>query len=74
MIQPGWPFESSVDQYNSPLQDPVFRHAYHNVIDKIFVVGDNMAYDVVRLRQEWLERVQGGVGCWKEGIPFRWTL
>jgi hypothetical protein len=77
-LQHGWPSESSIDQYQSLLQDPAFRHAHNNVIDRIFVVDDNSdedgAYDIGRLHREWLERVQGGVGCWKEGVPLQSKL
>jgi hypothetical protein len=41
--------------------------ANKKVAQKMLMVEDFNAYDVHRLYEEWLERVEGGNGCWKEG-------
>jgi hypothetical protein len=46
--------------------------ANHSILDKVFVVEDAACdvYDVDRLYEEWLARVQGEEGCWKQGTPL----
>jgi hypothetical protein len=43
------------------------------VTQKMIVVEDLNAYDSHRLHKEWLERVGGGNGCWKEGKSLSLT-
>jgi hypothetical protein len=70
----------SLDESMAMSRTSFEENAYQNAIDKMFVVehteagGAYCPYDAERLYREWLERVQGGDGCWKEGIPFRSTL
>jgi hypothetical protein len=46
--------------------------ANKNILGKVHVVDDPAFgdYHVHRLYQEWLARLQGNLGCWKEGTPL----
>jgi hypothetical protein len=41
-----------------------------DITSQIFVVDDPHDYDVYRLHREWLARMQGQEGCWKDGVPL----
>jgi hypothetical protein len=45
-------------------------YARQDWLHKVSAVEDLEVYDLHRLHVEWLARVQGGEGCWKEGTPL----
>jgi hypothetical protein len=51
---------------DQPVSAQLVEHDHQGVLHKIHVVEDLEDYDVHRLYEEWLERAQGGQGCWKE--------
>jgi hypothetical protein len=63
------------DSYLSDARDQLvsaqlFEHGCKDPSRRIHVVEDLEDYDLHRLHVEWLARVQGGEGCWKEGTPL----
>jgi hypothetical protein len=62
----------------APLMSPVpglsewrkAASANEDITSQIFVVDDPDDYDVNRLHREWLARMQGQKGCWKDGIAL----
>jgi hypothetical protein len=48
----------------------MIEYAQGDSLHKIGTVEELEDYDLHRLRVEWLARVQGGEGCWKEGTPL----
>jgi hypothetical protein len=55
------------DSQDQSVSVQMYRHSPKYMLHKINALEDPMDYDVHRILQEWLERVQGGQGCWKEG-------
>jgi hypothetical protein len=55
---------------HQPILAQTIEYAQEDVLHKIIAVEDLEVYDLHRLHGEWLARVQGGEGCWKEGTPL----
>jgi hypothetical protein len=63
----------SYSEYSWPSRPKLARmieSARQDMLHKIHAVKDLKKYNQHRLHTEWLARVQGREGCWKEGTPL----
>jgi hypothetical protein len=63
----------SYSEYSWPSRPKLARmieSARQDMLRKIHAVKDLKKYNQHRLHTEWLARVQGREGCWKEGTPL----